>query len=367
MMDGGGEFVNSNFRKLTDKYGINHIISPPYTPQHNGIAERGNRSIIEKMGCLLLQSKLPPQFWAEAATWFSGRRRLFINYGITKHPQSTSYDCLGYTNQTTAYRVLRVVDKALIIRRHVKFDESVFPAVSINSTNTPSQFPVFNFSFKDNHQNQNLDADTSNLPSDSATKGDVFHDSLEELPAWRIRVIGSRHPTLISSEIRTYIILLFSRRAHKTNLTKNTLVLSNYKTAIESEDKKEWMIEINKELLNMEKLGVWSIEDRKKNDHLITTAWVFKVKKDHNAKVIEHKAWLCAQGFHQIEGLEYLSTFSPTGRISSLRLLISHAAAHGFQFHQMDVKRAFLNAPLDEDLTLKILDGINEDPNTKVL
>ncbi|MBW0538984.1 hypothetical protein O181_078699 [Austropuccinia psidii MF-1] len=125
---------------------------------------------------------------------------------------------IGYTNQKKAFWVLRVVDKAVIISRDVKFDESVFPAFSINSTNTPLQFPVFNFSFKDNHQNQNLDADTSDLPSDSTTKGDVFHDALEEIPALRIRVIGPRHPTLISSEIRTNNILPFSRRAQKPTL-----------------------------------------------------------------------------------------------------------------------------------------------------
>ncbi|MBW0467291.1 hypothetical protein O181_007006 [Austropuccinia psidii MF-1] len=123
---------------------------------------------------------------------------------------------------------------------------------------------------------------------------------------------------------------------------------------------------INKELLKMKKLEVWSIEDSKTNDHPITTTWVFKVKRDHNNEVIEHKAWLCAQGFHQIEGLDYLNTFSPTGRISSLRLSISHAAAHGFQFHQMDAKSPFLNTPLDKDLTLKIPDRIDEDPKTKV-
>ncbi|MBW0472263.1 hypothetical protein O181_011978 [Austropuccinia psidii MF-1] len=399
--DGGGEFLNNNFKRLTDKNGINHIISPPYTPQHNGIAERGNRSIIEKKRCLLLQSRLPPQFWAKAATtgtmlcnlvqrqektpyqlWnnqapainklrpFGCRAWVQIleaNRKAKLDPVAWEGIFLGYTNHTTAYWVLRMADEAVIISRHVKFDGSVFPAFSMNSTNTSLQFLVFNFSFKSNHWNQDLDADTSDLPSDSATKGEVFHDTLEELPAPRIRVIGPRHPTLISSEIRTNNILPFSRRAHKTNLTKNTLVLNNYKTAIEVKDKKEWVLAINRELLNMEKLGVWSIEDRKENDHPITTPWVFKVKRDHNNEVIEHKARLCMQGFHQIEGLDYLNTFSPTRRISSLRVLISHAAAHGFQFHHMDVKSAFLNAPLDEDLTLKILDGINEDSKTKVL
>ncbi|MBW0464270.1 hypothetical protein O181_003985 [Austropuccinia psidii MF-1] len=127
------------------------------------------------------------------------------------------------------------------------------------------------------------------------------------------------------------------------------------------------MLAINKELLNMEKLGVWSIENRKTNNHSITTTWVFKVKRNHNDEVIEHKAQLCAQGFHQIESLDYLRTFSPTGKISSLRVLISHAEAHDFQFHHMDVKSAFLNTPLNKDLTLKITDGINKDPKTKVL
>ncbi|MBW0538164.1 hypothetical protein O181_077879 [Austropuccinia psidii MF-1] len=249
---GGGEFVNKNFKKLTDECGINHTISPPYTPQHNGIAERGNRLIIEKTRCLLLQSKLPPQFLPEAATtatmlcnlvqqeektpyqlWnnqvpsinklqpFGCRAWVQIPEANRKakfDPVAWEGIFLGYTNQTTAYRVLRVVDKEIIINRHVKVDESVFPALSIKSTNTPLQFPNFNFSFNNNHQSQDLDTDTSDLPSDSATKGDVFHDALEELPAWRIRVIGPRHPTLISSEIRTDNILPFSRRHTKPTL-----------------------------------------------------------------------------------------------------------------------------------------------------
>ncbi|MBW0542659.1 hypothetical protein O181_082374 [Austropuccinia psidii MF-1] len=111
----------------------------------------------------------------------------------------------------------------------------------------------------------------------------------------------------------------------------------------------------------MKRLGVWSIEDKEANDHLIATTWVFKVKRDHNDKVLEHKARLCAQGFHQIEGHDYLNTFSPTGRVSSLRVLISHAAFQGFQFHQMDVKSAFLNTSLDEDLTPKIPYGLSKD------
>ncbi|MBW0536326.1 hypothetical protein O181_076041 [Austropuccinia psidii MF-1] len=68
LTDGGGEFVNKSFKNLCAKLGINHKTSPPYTPQHNAFAERGNLFILEKARCILLQSQLPIKFWAEAVS-----------------------------------------------------------------------------------------------------------------------------------------------------------------------------------------------------------------------------------------------------------------------------------------------------------
>ncbi|MBW0588622.1 hypothetical protein O181_128337 [Austropuccinia psidii MF-1] len=64
--DGGGEFKNNSFEQLCSKSGIKHCFGPAYTPQHNGISERGNRSIIEKARCLLMQFSLPMKFWGVA-------------------------------------------------------------------------------------------------------------------------------------------------------------------------------------------------------------------------------------------------------------------------------------------------------------
>jgi hypothetical protein len=64
--DRGGEFVNHAFKEFTAKRGINHILSPPYTPEHNGFAKRANHTIIEKARCILMTSKLPRAYWAEA-------------------------------------------------------------------------------------------------------------------------------------------------------------------------------------------------------------------------------------------------------------------------------------------------------------
>ncbi|MBW0523616.1 hypothetical protein O181_063331 [Austropuccinia psidii MF-1] len=66
--DGGGEFFNDRFKEYARIEGFEHSISPPYTPEHNGISERGNRLILEKARCLMLQSKLTDKFWAEATS-----------------------------------------------------------------------------------------------------------------------------------------------------------------------------------------------------------------------------------------------------------------------------------------------------------
>ncbi|MBW0473179.1 hypothetical protein O181_012894 [Austropuccinia psidii MF-1] len=63
--DGGGEFVNNRFKGNMKIEGFEHSISLPYTPKHNGISERGNRSVLEKARCLMQQTKLTDQFWAE--------------------------------------------------------------------------------------------------------------------------------------------------------------------------------------------------------------------------------------------------------------------------------------------------------------
>ncbi|MBW0518046.1 hypothetical protein O181_057761 [Austropuccinia psidii MF-1] len=64
--DGGGEILNQQFKELANKKGLKQNVSPPYTPEHNGIAERANRKILEKERCLLLGSKIPHQYWPKA-------------------------------------------------------------------------------------------------------------------------------------------------------------------------------------------------------------------------------------------------------------------------------------------------------------
>ncbi|MBW0495566.1 hypothetical protein O181_035281 [Austropuccinia psidii MF-1] len=108
----------------------------------------------------------------------------------------------------------------------------------------------------------------------------------------------------------------------------------------------------------MNELKVRDIIDIRSDYKLVGTTWVFKVKKDHLHQNVEYKACLCAQGFTQTPGVDFEKKYAPTGRLNSLRAFIAHSCANGLDFHQIDVKSAFLNAPLREIVYLSIPQGL---------
>ncbi|KAK1641643.1 hypothetical protein QYE76_059448 [Lolium multiflorum] len=94
----------------------------------------------------------------------------------------------------------------------------------------------------------------------------------------------------------------------------------------------------------------------------VITKWVFKNKQDEHDIVIRNKARLVAQGYSQVEGVDFGETFAPVARLESIRILLAFAAHHGFKLQQMDVKSAFLNGPLHEEVYVKQPPGF-EDPH----
>src|SRR3954464_8994043 len=119
---------------------------------------------------------------------------------------------------------------------------------------------------------------------------------------------------------------------------------------------------MHEELNNFTRNKVWSLVARPKGNHNVNgTKWVFKNKQDEHGQVTRNKARLVAQGFTQIEGLDFGETFAPVARLESIRILLAYAAHHYFKLYQMDVKSAFLNGPLSELVYVKQPPGF-EDP-----
>jgi hypothetical protein len=84
---------------------------------------------------------------------------------------------------------------------------------------------------------------------------------------------------------------------------------------------------------------------------------VFKKKLRPDGTIEKYKAHLVAKGYTQKEGEDFFDTYSPMARLTTIRVLLSLAASHGLLIHQMDVKTAFLNGELDEEIYMDQPDG----------
>jgi hypothetical protein len=95
---------------------------------------------------------------------------------------------------------------------------------------------------------------------------------------------------------------------------------------------------------------------------VIGTKWVFRNKEDEFGVVTKNKARLVGKGYTQVEGLDFGETNAPVARLESIRILLAYATHHDFKLHQMDVKSAFLNGHLQEEVYVEQPPGF-EDPN----
>lgn len=110
---------------------------------------------------------------------------------------------------------------------------------------------------------------------------------------------------------------------------------------------------------------VWVIVRKARDQNHLNCTWVFKIKNQLNVP-IEYKARICVRGFQQFKGTDYQITYAPTGRLVSLCMLIIFALNQNLKFHQIDIKSAFLNALLKEEIYLNPPLGVKV-PESQVL
>jgi hypothetical protein len=109
-----------------------------------------------------------------------------------------------------------------------------------------------------------------------------------------------------------------------------------------------WVVAMQ-ELNNLKRNEVWSLVERTKQN-VVSTKWVFCNKQDDYGVVIRNKARLVAKGYSQVKGLNFDETFAPVARLESIRMLLIYATHHDFKLYQMDVKSAFLNGSIKEEV-----------------
>jgi hypothetical protein len=98
---------------------------------------------------------------------------------------------------------------------------------------------------------------------------------------------------------------------------------------------------------------VWTLVGLTRDVNVIGTKWVFKNKPGEDGEVVRNKDRLIAEGYGLVEGLDFGETFAPVAHLEAVRILLAFATSKGFKLYQMDMKSAFLNGVIQEEVYVR--------------
>lgn len=126
------------------------------------------------------------------------------------------------------------------------------------------------------------------------------------------------------------------------------------KEALGGDEASKWRAAVQAELEQIEKLGTWDIVEAPADANIVSSKFVFRLKRDEHGNITKYKARLVARGFTQKFGIDYFDTRVWIVRWETIRNLLAQAASRGSVIHQADVKNAYLNAEIKEDIYVEL-------------
>jgi hypothetical protein len=260
---------------------------------------------------------------------------------------------LGYTNDFSTYRVLKINSKIICKSCNVTFNKDIFPSLSNESIDDSSFYfnPFETMDDDDSKEPRNFDSYPNQEIYIGSDADNGNPHAREDVARPAHEIIGDVSPENILTHRRrgepeSFAAIASSDKPESfvtTAANDDTLTYNQVKNSLKKED---WTVALKKEKYNMADYHVWDVIERSDADKPLNCTWVFKIKPESSNQAQEYKARLCVQGFKEVFGKDYSTTFAPTGKLVSLQLLITFALQRKLKFHQIDVKCAFLNAPI---------------------
>ncbi|GJT03314.1 retrovirus-related pol polyprotein from transposon TNT 1-94 [Tanacetum coccineum] len=296
--DNGIEFVNQVLTELYESVGIFHQKSVLRTPQHNGVVERRNRTLVEAARTMLIFSKAPMFLWAEAvATAF---------FGALCYPTNDSDD-LGKLKATSDIRI--------------------FVGYAPNrKVGTPSSTRI------------DQDApSTSHSPSSSEIQAPISHQGVAARPT-----IKDNDFALADND--PFVNVFAPEPSSEESSSGDVSTADSNQVSQPHDHLRKWTKDH----------PIDNVIVEPKN---FKTEWIYKVKLDEYGDVLKNKARLVAKGYRQEEGIDFEESFAPVARIEAIRIFIANVASKNMTIYQMDVKTAFLNGELKEEVYVSQPEG----------
>ncbi|GJT07452.1 retrovirus-related pol polyprotein from transposon TNT 1-94 [Tanacetum coccineum] len=325
----------SAVRKFCNANGITHNFSAPRTPQSNGVVERKNRTLSEMSRTMLNEQSLPQKFWCNAvdtSTYILNRILIRVILG------KTPYEILrGWKPTLDYFRVFR--SKCFILNTKdylTKFDPKSYEGVFLGYSQNSKAYIILNKHTRKIEESLNVTFDETPLPSKTSP---LVDDDLDEEEA--IREIEKKNLENVVEDETLEIDEIVNIKESRNHPLENVIGNLNQRTLrSQAQNQSNFYCFIS------------TIEPKNVNEALgdKRTKWVFRNKLDENGIVSRNKARLVAQGYNQQEGIDYDETYAPVARLESIRILLAYACALDFKLFQMDVKSAFLNGFINEEV-----------------
>jgi hypothetical protein len=128
--------------------------------------------------------------------------------------------------------------------------------------------------------------------------------------------------------------------------------------ALRGPNAKEWQAALDYEINQLEKLGTWVLEDPPKGEPIIPCTEVLREKRGPTGEIESYRVRIVARGHKQVEGINYMETFSAAVKMPTVRVVLANAAERDWEIHQIDVKSAYLQAPLKETIYMRPPHGV---------
>nr|GEY15587.1 retrovirus-related Pol polyprotein from transposon TNT 1-94 [Tanacetum cinerariifolium] len=363
--DNETEFVNQTLREYYEQVGISHETSVARSSQQNGVVERRKLQPKADIGIFIGYAPTKKVFWI-----YNRRTRRILK---TIHVDFAELTAMA-SEQSSSGPTLNGITPATITLEVIAPITDVIPPVQAKSTETQS--PVIP---------QDVEEDIHDI--------EVAHmrnDPLFGMPILEVAFDQS------SSTVLSYIVVQPDHQIpqHNSKWTKdrplNNIIdqLSRlvstrlqiheqalfcyydaFLTSVEPKTYKDaltqsyWIEAMQEELNKFEWREVWELVSRPDKVMVITLKWIYKVKLDELGGILKNKARLVARGYRQEEGIDFEESFAPVARLEAIRIFLAYAAHKNMVVYQMDVKTAFLNGNLREEVYVSQPDGFVDQDN----
>lgn len=393
--DNGGEYIGGEFQQYCRGKGIQLEYTVPYTPEQNGVSERLNRTIMDKARAMIEDSEMSKEMWNEAVLtavylinrsptaaltenqtsyerWHGqkpdvAKLRIFGSKAFCLIPKvkrkkldSRSQLChlVGYG--VNGYRVWDGY-KIFLVRDAVIEESPLVEEVRGVDAEEEDSYghrqlagPLSMEPAAEEHGGVNADCSGSRNDGDDA---DFVGDDTRaaDQPDETDHLRRSRRARNPPARLKDYICVAFALNAE--TYVEDIASIDDLK---KMDDWPDWKLAIEEELSSLAENNTWRLVDIPEGRRPIDCKWVFRLKLNPDGSIQKRKARLVAKGFSQRYGFDYSETYAPVAKMSTVRTMLALANQHSLVVHQMDVKAAFLNGELIEDIYMRQPRGFEE-------